>query len=289
MIRRAALLASLLVLSVPGSIDAQRVVERRGFDEGQGKLMSYYSSSLMFTPVMAPRQRARGTLELGLELAYVPELSAEQRRVGDKPEATNLAPLFPRPRLTYALTDRLAIEGSWLPPIEVFDVQANVVSVALTWTSALHGGLRFTPRVAGMIGSVEGAITCYADMLSESPDLALYYSTVCYGHESRDDFQPRHVLGELTIGWERQGSRLLPYAGWGARADFTRFDIGVIRTDGSIEQDHPILELRTVRPYALLGTTILAMPRARATAELLYAPGSIVTVRVQGTIDAISR
>ena len=287
MIRRAVLLASL---ALPICIGAQeRAVERRGFDEGQGKLMSFYSASLTFTPVMAPRARERGDLELGLELAYVPNLSVEQRRVGDKPEATNLAPLFPRPRLTYALTDRLAIEGSWMPPIEVFDVKANVISFALTWTSALHGSLRFTPRVAGMFGSVEGAITCYEDMLTETPDLALYYGTVCYGHESRDDFQPRHALAELLVGWERESQWLVPYAGLGARGDFTRFDIGVIRTDGTIETDHPILELRTVRPYALLGTTILASRRARATAELLYAPGSIVTVRLQGTLDAISR
>lgn len=288
MIRRAVVLAALVTIPIP-TVAQGREVERRGFDEGQGKLMSFYSASMMFTPVAAPRARERGEFELGLELAYVPRLSLEQRRVGDKPEATNLAPLFPRPRLTYALTDRLAIEGSWLPPIEVFDVKANVVSLAMTWTSALHGSLRFTPRIAGMIGSVEGAITCYEDMLSESPDLALYYSTVCYGHESRDDFQPRHALAELAVGWEREGARFVPYAGLGARGDFTRFDIGVIRTDGSVETDHPILELQTVRPYALLGSTIAVTSRARATAELLYAPGSLVTVRLMGSIDAISR
>jgi hypothetical protein len=63
----------------------------------------------------------------------------------------------------------------------------------------------------------------------------------------------------------------------------------VIRPDGSVEPDHPILELRTVRPYGVLGATLRAASRARATAELLYAPGSIVTVRLQGTIDAITR
>jgi hypothetical protein len=265
------------------------MVERRGFSEGQGKLMAFYSAALTFSPVNAPRARNRGALEAWLELAFVPRLTLEQRRVGDKPESTNLAPVFPRPRLTYALTDRLAIEGSWLPPVEVFDVKANVVSLALSWTSAVRGSLRFSPRVAGMLGSVEGSITCFEELGSGSPDLALYYGTICYGRESRDDFQPRHALAELMIGWEREETRFVPYAGLGARGDWTKFDIGVIRPDGSVEPDHPILELRTVRPYGVLGATLRAASRARATAELLYAPGSIVTVRLQGTIDAIRR
>lgn len=280
----------MLLLSTPLASDAQeRVVERRGFSDGQGKLMSFYSAAMTFSSVNAPRDRSRGTLEAGLELAYVPRLSAEQRQVGDKPESTNLAPIFPRPRLTYALSDRLAIEGSWLPPVEVFDVKANVVSLALSWTSPLRGSLRLSPRLAGTIGSVEGAITCFEELGTRSPDLALYYGTICYGRESHDDFQPRHATAELMVGWERADTRIVPYAGLGARGDWTRFDIGVIRPDGSIEPDHPILELQGVRPYGVLGTTIRVATRARATAELLYAPGSIVTIRLQGTIDAIRR
>jgi hypothetical protein len=287
---RALLAIGWLVASTTLPCGAQeRLVERRHFSDGQGKLMAFYSAALTFTPVNAPRQRTRGTLEAGLELAYVPRLTAEQRRVGDKPEATNLAPVFPRPRLTYSLTDRLAIEGSWLPPVEVFDVKANVVSLALSWTSPLRGSLRVAPRLAGTIGSVEGAITCFEELGTRSPDLALYYGTVCYGRESRDDLQPRHALAEVMVGWEREQARVAPYAGLGARGDWTRFDIGVIRGDGSIETDHPILELRTVRPYGVLGATLRAATRARATAELLYAPGSIVTIRLQGTIDAIRR
>src|SRR5690606_2234956 len=249
----------------------------------------FYSSALTFSPVNAPRDRTRGALEVGLELGYVPRLDAEQRQVGDKPESTNLAPVFPRPRVTYAITDRLAIEGSWLPPVEVFDVKANVVSLALSWTSPRRGALRFSPRLAGTIGSVEGAITCFEDLATRSPDLAVYYGTICYGRESRDDFRPRHALAELTVGWERDEARVVPYAGLGARGDWTRFDIGVIRPDGTIEPDHPILELRTVRPYGVLGATLRAASRMRGSAELLYAPGSIVTVRLMGTIDAISR
>lgn len=264
-------------------------MERRSFSDGQGKLMAFYSATLTFTPVEAPRERRQGELSIGLELGYVPQLDAEQRRVGDKPESTNLAPVFPRPRVTYALTDRLAIEASWIPPVEFFDVKANIAAAALSWTAPARGMLRLSPRLAGTIGSVEGAITCFEDLATGSPDLAEYWALICYARESIDEFRPRHVLLELMAAWERQDARLTPYAGLGARGDWSKFDIGVIRDDGSRDPDQPILELRTVRPYGVVGATWRAAARARATAELLYAPGSLVTVRIQGVVDALRR
>ena len=267
----------------------ERSIQRHGFSDGEGKLMAFYSAGLTFSPVAAPRQRSRGDLALGLELGYLPRLSTEQRRVGDKPEATNLAPIFPRPRISYAVTDRVTLEASWIPPVKFFDVKANLASLALSWTTDSSRALRFTPRLAGTIGSVEGAITCSDDLRGHSPDLDLYYLLVCHGRESRDEFFPRHMLAELLVGWNRGSAALRPYAGIGARQDWTRFDIGVIRPDGSREPDHPILELRALRPYGVLGTTVGRGARIRGTAEVLYAPGSIFTIRIQGTVDAIRR
>jgi hypothetical protein len=287
--RRLLAIAAAVALVAPTARAQERAVERREFSDGQGKLMAFYSAALTFSPVGAPRERTRGSLELGLELGYVPHLDAEQRRAGDKPESTNLAPLFPRPRVTYALSDRVTVEGSWIPPIEFFDVKANIASAALTWTSPVRGALRFAPRLAGTIGSVEGAITCFEELATRSLDLAEYYGLVCYARESVDDFQPRHLLLEVLAAWDREAARVVPYAGVGARGDWTRFDIGVIRDDGTRDPDQPILELRTVRPYGVVGATYRAAPRARATVELLYAPGSLVTVRLQGAIDAIRR
>ena len=267
----------------------ERIVQRHSFSDGEGKLMAFYSAGLTFSPVAAPRQRSRGDLALGLELGYLPRLSTEQRRVGDKPEATNLAPIFPRPRISYAVTDRVTVEASWIPPVEFFDVKANVASLALSWTTASGGALRFTPRLAATIGSVEGSITCSEDLRGTSPDLDLYYLLVCHGRESRDEFFPRHMLAELLVGWNRGNAAVRPYAGIGARRDWTRFDIGVIRPDGTREPDHPILELRALRPYGVLGTTVGVGARVRGTAEVLYAPGTIFTLRIQGTVDAIRR
>jgi hypothetical protein len=278
----------LAFLAAPSGAQ-ERAVERRSFADGQGKLMAFYSAALTFSPVSAPRARSRGSLELALELGYVPQLNAEQRRVGDKPESTNLAPVFPRPRASYALTEHLAIEASWIPPIEFFEVKANIASAAVTWTAPLKGAIRLQPRVAGMIGSVEGAITCFEELATRSLDLAEYYGIICFGRESRDDFQPRHLLLELMAGWERPDARVVPYAGLGARGDWTRFDIRVFRGDGTVDPDQPILELRTVRPYGVLGATLRAAPRARASVELLYAPGSVVTARVLGSFDAFRR
>lgn len=283
------IIAGAFFAAVPDASAQGRPVERREFSDGQGKLMAFYSSALTFSPVSAPRTREPGELGIGVELAYVPRLDAEQRRVGDKPESTNLAPVFPRPRVTFALSERLALEGSWIPPIEFFDVKANVASLAVSYAVPVRGAVRLSPRLAGTIGTVEGAITCFEELATRSPELAEYYVEICNARESRDRFEPRHLLLELLAGWERIGARIIPYAGLGARGDWTRFDIGVIRDDGTREPDHPILELRTVRPYGVLGAGWRVTSRVRGGGELLYAPGSLVTIRVQGVIDAVRR
>lgn len=280
----------LALLAAPAAAGAQpRLVEQRSFSEGQGKLLAYYSAALTFTPMAAPRALPRGSITAGLELGYIPPLDEEQRRVGDKPEATNLVPVFARPRLGYAVSDRVFAEASWIPPVRLFDVKANVVSASVAWTPPARGAMRLTPRVAAMAGTVEGAITCARELADASPDLASYWALVCYARESIDRFEPRHLLAEVVARWERDAARVTPYAGLGVRGDFSKFDIGVIRPDGTREPDHPILEMRYARPYGTLGATVRATPAARATAELLYAPGSLLTIRVQGVLDARRR
>lgn len=295
-----ALATALATVVVPPRAAAaqQRTVERHSSSDAEGRLIGFYSAAVSFTPVAAllPATSPAGARpvalrRLGLELAYVPRLSREQRTAGfDKPEATNLAPVFPRPRALVALPGGLALEGSWTPPVRVFGVKANLWSAALA-RPARVGALAVTPRIAASGGTVRGAITC-AESMGESSvqDDRVYYANVCRGRESDDHFSPRHLLGDVTIAPLAASTPWLggvrPYAGAGARLDRTRFDIGVIRADGSRDPDHPILELRAVRPYALAGAEWA--PRRGATSlatELFWAPGSLLTVRALAGLD----
>jgi hypothetical protein len=167
----------------------------------------------------------------------------------------------------------------------LFDVKANIASIALSRPFAVGSELRLTPRVAGSLGSVEGTVTCDDDMAEGGLDLLVYWAEVCGLRESRDRFLPRHLLGELVGSWER-GAAITPYAGVGVRGDWSRFEVNVIRADGSIDPDHPILTMQYARPYGLAGVTWKATSRVRTSVEFLAAPGSLFTARVMGSFDA---
>jgi hypothetical protein len=249
--------------------------------------MLYYSSTVAFSSlgvmhaVGAVSGRAPRRFEGAIELSYLPPLSEEQRTAGlDKPEATNLAPVFARPRVSARLPGDAILELSWIPPVRLFDVKANLLAGALSRSFALAPAIRVVPRVSVLAGRVEGPITCNRETATEGDaSLQVYYATVCYGRDSNDFFEPRHVSAEMLVTRVTTSARLHPYVSAGARAERTRFDIGVRRPDGSRDPDHPILEVKTTRAYGTVGASWLGVPRTRLAAEVYYAPGSVVTVR----------
>ena len=82
-----------------GTAGAQaRVIQRHAPDEPEGRLLAFYSAAVAFSPAAFADDESR--VAFGVELSSVPWLDAAQRRPSiDKPEATNLAPVFPRPRV----------------------------------------------------------------------------------------------------------------------------------------------------------------------------------------------
>jgi len=271
----------------------ERELRSYGAGAPEAKLMVFYSSSIAFSPIgvpwgatglsanAVPSGRAIPRTELAIELSYIPRLSADQRTVStDKPESTNLAPVFPRPRLGIRLPWGFGLEGSWIPPFRVFDVKANVLSAAVSRAFGVGSGVRLTPRLSVLTGRVEGPITCNREAANKGDQsLMTYYTFVCHGNDSRDYFDPRHVSGELIVARSVANGRWEPYLSAGARGERTRFDIGVIRDDGSRDLDNPILEVKTTRAYGTAGASWIGLPRTRLSGELFYAPGSVFTVR----------
>jgi len=285
---RTIVLGLLLSLAMPGAGAAQyggpggaRELERYGATTPEGRLMAFYSSALAFSPVGLPPAWRKWSLSLGIEASYVPPLSESQRTAGfDKPEATNLAPLFPRPRAMLALPGGFVVEGSWVPPIRMFDVEANLVSVALSRPLTRVRSFEVVPRVSMLGGRVRGPITCNAETADDGgDDLRLYYQSICHGNDSDDHFEPRHISAEVMVATSMRGGAFRPYLSAGARRERTKFDIGVIRADGSRDLDHPVLELRATRAHFTGGLMWLNTRRLRTAAEAYWAPGSLFTVR----------
>ena len=277
----AALAVALVCAPLEPVVAQARVLERHTFSDPEGKLLAFYSSAMAFSPAGIAPDESR--LSFSVEVSHVPYLNTAQRRPSiDKPESTNLAPFFPRPRLSARFGSWIA-ELSWIPPMEVFEVEANLGSAAVTAPAMHFGSLRVSPRVWTTFGRVRGAMTCSTEeMLGKGPDLALYYATVCHGNESDDWFEPRLFGGELLASKPLGSGGARAYAVLGARADRTRFDIGVLTSTGARDADHPILELRTVRPHGAVGASWRVRRNIFAGGEVFYAPGSLVTARVSG-------
>jgi hypothetical protein len=288
------LAAALGSSTLPRRADGQAREQRRyGPGAPEAKLMLYYSSTLAFSSLGAPSVTGRESAmdvgapgrmaraEASVELSYVPPLSAEQRTAGlDKPESTNLAPLFARPRLAVRLPAGIGLEASWIPPVRVFDVRANLVAAAVSRSFAPTARTRVTPRASFLEGRVEGAITCNREATrNRGAALATYFAFVCHGNNSRDFFEPGHVSAEVVVSRRFASGRWEPYLSGGARGDRTRFDIGVIRPDGTRDPDNPVLEVRATRGYGTAGTSWRSARGTRLAAELYYAPGSALTVR----------
>jgi hypothetical protein len=221
---------------------------------------------------------------LGLELSYIPQLSRAERTAGtDKPESSNLTPMLPRLRFALTTPGRVRVEAGWVPPVRVFEAEAHLIGLALSRPIATVAGITVTPRIAGATGRARGAITCYDDLPEQGPDHLTYYVAVCNGRSSDDYFDPRQLSAEVIAAHEGSGS-LTPYLGAGARRDDVRFDVRVIRDDGSRDPDQPILTLEATRFFAVAGVEWNAPGLPRIAGEAYYVPGSLITARAR--IDA---
>ncbi|MGQ0712528.1 MAG: hypothetical protein ACT4PJ_02220 [Gemmatimonadaceae bacterium] len=279
--KKALALMAAGIVSAPAIVGSQeRVRQRHDFDDPEGRLIGFYSAALLFSPLGAPERKDAWTVDAGLEVTYIPQLSKSQRTAfQDKPQATNLAPILPRPRVSLVLPGELHVQASWVPPVRVFDVEANLFSVAVT-RALQPRGITVAPRLLATFGRVRGSITCFEDLIHGTPGEAIYFQEICNSRESDDHFEPRHLAAEVLVS--RAVSRLpfIPYGGIGVLNEKTIFDIGVLRADGSRDPDHPILELRATRPYGFIGGTASPWGSTRLTGELFYAPGSVLTARV---------
>lgn len=278
--RRTLAIGSMVIAHVATAWAQDRVRERHDFDDPEGRLIGYYSAALFFSPLGAPERAKTWALDAGLELTYIPQLSKSQRTAfQDKPEATNLAPILPRPRVAFVLPGALHAQLSWVPPMRVFDVEANLMSIAIT-RAMEPGGVTIAPRFVATWGKVRGSITCFEDLIRGTEGESVYYTQICNSRNSDDHFKPQHFALEVLASRAVPRLPFLPYAGIGVLREKTIFDIGVQRTDGSRDPDHPILELRATRPYGFLGAAVNAWRATRFTGELFYAPGSLFTARV---------
>lgn len=268
----------------------RRPVERHEFDDPDGRLLGFYSALVTFSPVDARVVARPWSVDVGGELSLVPRLNRAQRTTDfEKPEAANLPPVVPRPRIAIWLPRGVRVEGSWTPPVRLAAVTGELYALALSAPVTTVGGVAMSGRVSYTGGRVSGAITCYGDLGRGDVSQRDYYFHVCHSRVSDDRFEPAQWAGEVMVTLPARFGAVAPYVGVGAQRERTRFDVGVINPDGSRALDHPILALDATRPYGMAGASWRPGRLVRLSSELFYAPGSLLTVRTLASLHLRDR
>jgi hypothetical protein len=273
---RRALWIACLIGQFPGTLAAQGdCFPAAGSHEARA--LALVSLPIVFSRVEAPAAPTH-RLRFGLEAARLPRVSDRLAtptvcRPGKGPENINLLPGLLRPRVALAIGHGLELEGSWIPPVRVSQVKANLFAVALSGSAALAPvGLTVGLRAHATFGVIHAPITCDDDALRDP-------ASECFGGtRSDDEFRPGTLGLEAAVGWPLLGGRLRPYGG----AGYTRLKprVRVNFTNSVGDTDRRRVKVNLDRAALFGGASWLAAPGVELTGEIYGAPADGVIARL---------
>jgi hypothetical protein len=274
---RTVALAALVPL-VPGALDAQALCKPTS-DTPEAQLIAFFSGPLAFGAMPGTIGLTRGRVMIAGELTAMPSPPSAIRRSSgacgfNKAENSDLAPVFPRPRIAVGLGHYVTIEASYFPPLTVADATPHLgglaVSVDAPHQMPFHSILSL--RLHTTFGGVDGPVTCPEKELQVSNT-----STPCYGTTPSDDTYEPNVTGLEAIVRGRAGS-LRWHGVLGANALRSRLRVNF--TDGRGFEDRNIVEVQLMRLVVSGG--VAWQPRADLTlsAQAYSVPEDATTVRL---------
>ena len=265
-------LGTALAVASAAPARAQFVVaetETLDFDRPESWGMKYYASLALLTSMGVPEKRAAGSVDLGFEGSYVPQLSDDERRIGfngTKLEDVNKTSFFGRIRGSVGLGKGLALELGYTPPVEVGGAKPNILALALGRSFELSPTWRLGVRGYGQIGTIEADITCSADEVAAGDDVQ--QNPFQCVEPSQDESRQKVIGLELVAGYDGS-SRFKPYVGLGLNYMDLEFQVNALYSDGLVE-DHNLQLTSGTTVSATAGLTFEANARWRVTAELFY-------------------
>jgi opacity protein-like surface antigen len=266
------LLAVALGVAAPVPARAQLVLaetETLDFNRPESWGMKYFVSLSLLTGMSVPQKRAAGSVDLGFEGGYVPQLSDAERRIGfngTKLEDVNKTSFFGRVRGSVGLGKGVAVELAYTPPVEWGGAKPNIFALALGRPIELAPSWRLGVRGYGEIGTIRADVTCSAAEVAAGDDLqANPFRCV---RPSEDETRQKVVGLELVAGYDGH-SRFKPYAGIGLNYMDLEFHINAVYSGGRVE-DHTIQRTSGTTVSATAGLTFAASNRVHVTAELFY-------------------
>lgn len=224
MIRLKSTILSGVVLSIAALTAAAQSpssVQRLAFDRPEAWALKYFTSSTMLSglqsPIAPPEGHRFGSIGVGMELGWIPELSPERRSVGftgRKQEDLNKTPILARPVIRVGLPWQFTALAAAPVPIRAFGVRPRLLALGLERPIVQRDQWRIGWRMSGQLGSVKGGFTCPKRILAFAPGTPENPSN-CVG-ESADIAFLRYIGTEIQFAHRiPQMQKLTPHAAIG--------------------------------------------------------------------------
>lgn len=244
------------------------------FDRPESWAMKYFTSATIPTGIGPPRRLRRWQLRIQLEPGWIPYVSDAQRRVGfdgSKQEDLNKLPAIGFLRFTLGLPWKLQFTFSWLPPIEINEVHANLLTLGLGRPFRFWRDFTLGVTAYGQVGSVHGGFTCSAQEARAGND-AMKNPFGCTS-ESNDELDMNYFGMQASASYRiRPAHGLEPYV----TAAFNYMDLA-FHVNARYANTIDLTTLKT-SGVTFSTTTGLAFPITRRIdlgAEIFYSPLSI--------------
>jgi hypothetical protein len=246
-----------------------------GPSSNEAKTLAIFSVPLAFGPTTAPE--ILPGLSVGLEGVYLPNVDPATAtpticRPGQGPLNTDLLFGLLRPRIGLPLPFGLALQASWIPPVRINGVKANLFGLSVGKSFGKLDGLVAAIRAHGTFGSIYGPITCDDAALSDP------VSECFQGTRSDDKYSPNIFGADVSLGWTMAGGKLRPYVGGGYNRLEPRFQVNFTNQFG--ELDSTRIEVNLNRGVVFGGATWQLADRLGIAGEVYAAPADAVTARL---------
>jgi len=146
------------------------------FDRPEAWALKYFTSASILSglqpPDASPEARRFGSITVGMELGWIPELSREQQNVGFNGRAfndLNQAPILARPSIRVGLPAKFTVLAAAPAPFRVFGVTPHLLALGVERPLVDRGPWRIGWRASGQVGHVKGAFTCPRSVLGFTP------------------------------------------------------------------------------------------------------------------------
>jgi hypothetical protein len=249
-----------------------------GKHSNEAATFAIFSVPLAFSPASAPSAEAGHGVRVGVAVSTVPNIDDRTAtptvcRPGKGPENTDLLFAVPEPRVSVTLPGQLEAEVSWIPPIRVSGVKANLVAVAVGRSLGIANGLlALRIRAHATLGVIRAPITCDDQALRDP-------TSECFGGtESDDTFRPNIFGADVSLGWSPVTARFRPYLGTGYNRLQPRFRVDFTNQSG--ETDRRRVEVNLNRLVVFGGASYRLTTSLDLSGELYAAPSDAFTARM---------